>query len=248
MRKLLSTTALMALSFSGTAFAETAIVEARSTAEANQIMLAHLIETTQMTSYLTEPEEQVSKEDPQTRQTIWDRMATLDLEQDALRQTTVSNTDYMYQPGLIETPNNAERIEVYETNATAPVDENGIDTMVQLLEISDLDEQLDGSKSYTVFAPTNAAFKDIDSEQMSRFKGGFDANKLEALLSAHIVEGEVMAGDVSAETTEIEAQSGERLAVRRDAIGQVRVDNAFVLTSDATASNGVIHVIDGVIS
>lgn len=248
MKKLLSTTALMALSYSGTAFAETAIVEARSTAEANQIMLAHLVETTQMTSYLTEQEEQIAQEDPQTQKTIWDRMATLDLEQDAPRQTKVANTDYMYQPGLIETPNSAEKVDVYETSATAPIDENGIDTMVQLLEISDLDEQLDGSASYTVFAPTNAAFEDIDAEQMNRFKGGFDADKLQALLSAHIVEGEVMAGDVSAETTEIEAQSGERLTVRRDAIGQVRVDNAFVLTSDDTASNGIIHVIDEVIS
>jgi uncharacterized surface protein with fasciclin (FAS1) repeats len=250
MKKLLSSSALLALMATGYAYAEASTYEPQTTAQANVIMLEQLRAEPAINWTNSSRDQQVAANDDKTSETIWDAMADLswqgaDLEATPESETAISVSTRMYQPGLIEDDGASER-DREATNSIADLarDPNGVDLMIQLLEVSGLDETLQGDQTYTVFAPTNAAFREIDEQQLNRFVAGYDQTELENILKAHIVEGEVIASDLADEPTEIVTASEQELVLREDSLGQIRVENAFVIASDASASNGVIHVID----
>ncbi|MEM6905223.1 MAG: fasciclin domain-containing protein, partial [Pseudomonadota bacterium] len=69
---------------------------------------------------------------------------------------------------------------------------------------------------------------------------------LQAVLTYHVIAGEVMSSDLAGK--ELEAVTVQGTTVEIDATGNgVTVDGANVVTADVDASNGVIHVIDKVI-
>ena len=115
-------------------------------------------------------------------------------------------------------------------------------TLVTAIKAAGLVETLKGEGPFTVFAPTDAAFKKIPEAQLAALLE--DKAALTKVLTYHVVPGKVMAADVvklnSAKT--VEGQS-----VTISSSGGVMVDNANVVKTDITASNGVIHVIDTVI-
>jgi uncharacterized surface protein with fasciclin (FAS1) repeats len=124
---------------------------------------------------------------------------------------------------------------------TAVADGN-FSTLVTAIKAAGLVETLKGEGPFTVFAPTDAAFKKIPEAQLAALLE--DKAALTKILTYHVVPGKVMAADVvkldSAKT--VEGQS-----VTISSSGGVMVDNANVVKTDITASNGVIHVIDTVI-
>lgn len=254
MKKLLSSTALLALMSTGYAYAEASTYDPQTTAEANVMMLEQLKAESQIDWVDSSRDQQVAANDDQKPETLWDAMATYswqgaDTEATSEVKNATSVPSHMYQPGLVGDEQIAEaQAEATNGDPNLEYDPNGVDMMVQLLEISGLDETLQGDETYTVFAPTNAAFREIDEKQLNRFVAGYDQAKLENILKAHIVEGEVMASDLADEPTEIVTASEQELVLREDSLGQIRVENAFVIASDASASNGVIHVIDKTIS
>lgn len=115
-------------------------------------------------------------------------------------------------------------------------------TLVTAIKAAGLVETLKGEGPFTVFAPTDAAFKKIPEAQLAALLE--DKAALTKVLTYHVIPGKVMAADVvklnSAKT--VEGQS-----VTISSSGGVMVDNANVVKTDITASNGVIHVIDTVI-
>ena len=115
-------------------------------------------------------------------------------------------------------------------------------TLVTAIKAAGLVETLKGEGPFTVFAPTDAAFKKIPEAQLAALLE--DKAALTKVLTYHVVPGKVMAADVvklnSAKT--VEGQS-----VTISSSGGVMVNNANVVKTDITASNGVIHVIDTVI-
>ncbi len=115
-------------------------------------------------------------------------------------------------------------------------------TLVTAIKAAGLVETLKGDGPFTVFAPTDEAFKKIPEAQLAALLN--DKAALTKVLTYHVVPGKVMAADVvkleSAAT--VEGQS-----VKISSSDGVKVDNANVVKTDITASNGVIHVIDTVI-
>ena len=69
--------------------------------------------------------------------------------------------------------------------------------------------------------------------------------KLQAILTYHVVAGKVMAADVVKVTGAVSVQGEQIDVVVKD--GKVKVDGANVVKTDIAASNGVIHVIDTVL-
>ena len=70
-------------------------------------------------------------------------------------------------------------------------------------------------------------------------------SKLQAILTYHVVPGKVMAADV-VKLNSAKTANGESVTIKTSN-GQVMVDNANVVSTDISCSNGVIHVIDSVI-
>ena len=114
-------------------------------------------------------------------------------------------------------------------------------TLATALQAAGLVDTLKGKGPFTVFAPTDEAFAKIPKADLDALLK--DKAKLTAVLTYHVVPGTVMAKDVKA--GKVKTVQGGELTVATT--GGVTVNNAKVIKTDITASNGVIHVIDTVV-
>ena len=116
-------------------------------------------------------------------------------------------------------------------------------TLVTAVKAAGLVETLKGEGPFTVFAPTDAAFEKVPTDTLNALLA--DKAALANVLTYHVVAGNVMAADVVKLTSAVTVQ-GQAVSIEvKD--GKVYVDGSQVVATDIKASNGVIHVIDGVI-
>jgi uncharacterized surface protein with fasciclin (FAS1) repeats len=135
------------------------------------------------------------------------------------------------------------------TNTTPT--KNIVDTMIAAghfttfagaIKAAGLTDELAAKGPFTVFAPTDEAFKKLPA-------GGYDSvlkdvGKLKAVLNYHVVSGYFAARDV---------KSGEVMTLQGSPLtsvvssSDVRVNGARVTKSDIVATNGIVHAIDAVI-
>ena len=116
-------------------------------------------------------------------------------------------------------------------------------TLVSLVKKAGLVDTL-SSGNYTVFAPTNAAFKKVPKKTLNALAK--DKKKLKAVLTYHVVKGTVKAADV-VKLKKAKTVNGKnvRISVRG---GNVFLNKSTKVTkTDIEASNGVIHVINKVL-
>ena len=118
------------------------------------------------------------------------------------------------------------------------------DSLVSGIIQAELLETLQGPGPFTVFAPTDQAFADagIDLAALDTPEG---KQTLSDILLYHVVSAEVPAANVS-ECMTATAANGQPLAFT---VGNgVMVNDANVTMADVNTSNGVIHVIDKVLT
>ena len=118
-------------------------------------------------------------------------------------------------------------------------------TLVAAVKAAGLVDTLKGKGPFTVFAPTDAAFKKLPKGTVENLLKPENKAKLAAILTYHVVPGKVMSKDIVGKKLEANTVQGQTVAV--DATSGVKVDNAKVTQADIATSNGVIHVIDTVI-
>lgn len=128
----------------------------------------------------------------------------------------------------------------------ASADEN-FSTLVAAVVAADLAETLSGEGPFTVFAPTNDAFAAaFDALGITAEELLADTDTLTNILLYHVVSGEVLAEDVVNATSVTTVQGSDITITVRD--GNVFLNDTVQVTmTDILASNGVIHVIDGVL-
>jgi uncharacterized surface protein with fasciclin (FAS1) repeats len=118
--------------------------------------------------------------------------------------------------------------------------------LVQAVEAAGLGDALATSESITLFAPTNEAFEALPEGTLDQLLLPENQDLLRQVLSYHVVQQEVPSSEVT--TGEVPSAAGAPIALQVDeATGEVRVNQATVITPDIQASNGVIHAIDQVI-
>src|SRR3954453_15052594 len=118
-------------------------------------------------------------------------------------------------------------------------------TLATALKAAGLVDTLKGEGPFTVFAPTDEAFAKLPAGTVENLLKPENKAKLTAILTYHVVPGNVMAADVMKLKTAKTVQGGSvKIAA---ANGKVMIDNATVTKADIAASNGVIHVIDTVL-
>ena len=121
-------------------------------------------------------------------------------------------------------------------------------TLVAALARAGLVDTFNGQQVFTVFAPTNAAFD--EAAKQLHYRNGLelveklDIRTLTAVLTYHVVAGEQQAAAVVA-ADQLHMLSGVAadVAVRS---GKAFIDEAPILSTNILASNGVIHVLGGV--
>jgi len=117
-------------------------------------------------------------------------------------------------------------------------------TLVAAVEAAGLVETLKGEGPFTVFAPTDEAFAALPEGTVEDLLKPENIDQLTAILTYHVVPGKVMSTELGDDTVVKTVQGDEITVTSR---GTVTVDEATVTTADIETSNGVIHVIDGVI-
>mgnify|MGYP003573528775 CR=1 FL=1 len=117
-------------------------------------------------------------------------------------------------------------------------------TLAAALTAADLVETLKGEGPFTVFAPTDAAFKKLPAGTVETLLKPENKAKLASILTYHVVPGEVYASDV-VKLKKAKTVQGSKAPIEiRD--GKVYVAGAQVTTTDIKTKNGVIHIIDSV--
>ncbi len=118
-------------------------------------------------------------------------------------------------------------------------------TLAAALKAADLIDTLKGAGPFTVFAPTDDAFKKLPAGTVEDLLKPENKSKLQAILTYHVVSGKVTKKQVltlkSAKTV-----NGADVKIAVSAAG-VMVNNAKVVKTDIMTTNGVIHVIDTVL-
>ncbi len=114
-----------------------------------------------------------------------------------------------------------------------------LSTLVGALQAADLVDALSGDGPFTVFAPTNAAFDALDAIP--------SGDALKEVLLYHVAAGKFTAEDLISGQT-VTTLQGDEVTIEVDEGGNVILNGDIkVMTADIEASNGIIHIIEGVL-
>lgn len=118
-------------------------------------------------------------------------------------------------------------------------------TLVTAVSAADLVATLSGPGPFTVFAPVDAAFAALPAGTVESLVSPENKGKLTGILTYHVVAGKVLSSDLS-DGMKAKTVNGAEITITI-ADGKVKVNGAQVVLADVATSNGVIHVIDGVL-
>jgi uncharacterized surface protein with fasciclin (FAS1) repeats len=130
-------------------------------------------------------------------------------------------------------------------------------TLVAAVKAADLVTTLKGKGPFTVFAPTNAAFAKLPAGTVESLLKPENKAQLAKILTYHVVSGNL---DAAAVTAAIKSGNGKAVLTTVSGgkltgsieNGKVKLTDetgksAFVTVADLKGTNGVVHVIDGVV-
>jgi uncharacterized surface protein with fasciclin (FAS1) repeats len=115
-------------------------------------------------------------------------------------------------------------------------------TLAAAISAAGLTAELAAKGPFTVFAPTDEAFKNLPAGAYDNLLK--DAGKLKAILNYHVICGHVMARDLK--SGEVATAQGTPLTAAVSS-AEVRVNGARVVQADTVATNGIVHAIDAVL-
>jgi uncharacterized surface protein with fasciclin (FAS1) repeats len=116
-------------------------------------------------------------------------------------------------------------------------------TLLKAVEVAGLRDLLQAEGSFTLMAPTDAAFEDLPEGHLEELLQ--DVPRLKRVVSYHMLSGDVRSDDLL-QIDEAPTIEGSIMAIEHDANG-IEVNDVKVRQTDILADNGVIHVIDGVL-
>ncbi len=131
-------------------------------------------------------------------------------------------------------------------------------TLVAAVKAAGLVETLQGKGPFTVFAPTNAAFDKLPKGTVETLLKPENLKTLQTILTYHVLAGKFSAADVVAAIkagngkAEFKTVSGGKLYATLSGKDVILLDEnggkSKVTIADVNQSNGVIHVIDAVVT
>ena len=130
-------------------------------------------------------------------------------------------------------------------------------TLVAAVKAAGLVDTLSGKGPFTVFAPTNAAFDKLPDGTVATLLKPENKGTLAGILTYHVVAGKLSAEDLAAKAkdmggkVELKTVAGGTITVMGDEKGgwwvvDAKGGKSKITIADVNQSNGVIHVIDGV--
>lgn len=137
------------------------------------------------------------------------------------------------------------------------VSNDSFSTLVAAVQAADLVDALSSDGPFTVFAPTNDAFNNLQDGTLSTLLQPENQETLQSILTYHVVAGQFMAEDVVQAINDnggqftVETLQGGELTLKlwegNVYVKDTNGNKAQIIITDVETSNGVIHAIDNVV-
>lgn len=125
------------------------------------------------------------------------------------------------------------------------IEAGNFSTLVAAVQKADLVETLKGDGPFTVFAPTDEAFKKFWPKTLKNLLKPENKDKLQLLLTYHVISGKVKSKKAMKLDSAQPLSGGSlKLTVKSNAL---HINHAKVIKADIKTTNGIIHVIDAVL-
>jgi uncharacterized surface protein with fasciclin (FAS1) repeats len=118
-------------------------------------------------------------------------------------------------------------------------------TLVTAVKAADLVDALSNAGPFTVFAPTNAAFDKLPAGTVEGLLKPEKKNDLINILQYHVSVG-VLKEDALQDGQTIGQVNGDNITITKKD-GKTLINGSATIVASIPASNGIIHVIDGVL-
>jgi len=164
-------------------------------------------------------------------------------------------------PGAVTAPNPAVGGAAMDAGKTIVANASGaptLSTFVKAITAADLTATLSGPGPYTVFAPTDDAFTRLPPDTLAQLMKPENKALLAKVVTYHVVSGtidfaqlkaQIAAGNGTATLTTVAGQplkvtiTGNNVVTLTSVNGNV----SYLETPDVHQSNGIIHVVNGVL-
>jgi len=120
-------------------------------------------------------------------------------------------------------------------------------TLVDAVVAGDLVSTLQGTGPFTVFAPINAAFEALGTDQLDVLLDPANLALLQKVLTYHVIPSKVMAADLT-DGAMVATVEGSDVTIDLSDPTMPMVNGAKIIATDIVTENGVIHLIDGVLT
>lgn len=130
--------------------------------------------------------------------------------------------------------------------AQAAANQGQFTILTKAVTAAGLEQNLTGQEPYTVFAPTDAAFKALPKGTVDNLLKPENKDKLVKLLGYHVVPGRVTSSELKSGNVKTVEGQPVKVSVNTGA-SVVTVNGAKVTQADIPASNGIVHVVDKVL-
>jgi uncharacterized surface protein with fasciclin (FAS1) repeats len=120
-------------------------------------------------------------------------------------------------------------------------------TFLKALDATNLTSVVKGNPNLTVFAPTDAAFAALPAGELDRLLKPANATELQALLIYHIVNAPVDEAKIKGAKGPVKTVAGSDLLIDGSA-APYKANSAQVLQANVQATNGIVYVVDHVLS
>lgn len=117
---------------------------------------------------------------------------------------------------------------------------------LRAVEAAGYQETLRGEGPFTIFAPTDSAFREMGDREVARLLRPAAHEELLTLLAYHVVAERVTSQSVGGRVVRAEAASGYRLEI--DGRDGLRVNDQLVVLPDLEARNGVVQGVNRVMT
>ena len=159
-----------------------------------------------------------------------------------LAQTTTPAPAAPAAPAAVPAPTPATG-DVFDTAKKA----GQFNTFIKAVEATNLTDVLKKQPALTVFAPTDAAFQALPPGELDKLMLPENRAQLQKLLTYHIVNARVDTSKIRGARGPVPTVAGN--AVQVDGSNEpLKVNDATITRPDVLATNGVIHVVDKVLS
>jgi uncharacterized surface protein with fasciclin (FAS1) repeats len=120
-------------------------------------------------------------------------------------------------------------------------------TFVKALDATNLTAVVKTNKNLTVFAPTDAAFAALPAGELDRLMKPENAAELQGLLVYHLVNAPVDETKIKGAKGPVKTVAGTDLLLD-GSNGSFKANSAAITQDEVQASNGIVYVVDHVLS